>query len=704
MWGALYFGAGYFGDLFGLNLGPVAEFATMVVEAETGGFGLGWTAIYEDLADPVVDIGRGFQSDGPGDLVQAPAVCSLTMRNDSHNTGGLVGYYSPDSPNCRPGWATGIRIRVRLRAGVMLRTRFIGFIQKITPTLGLYDDQTVALTAASWLWLASTTPATGITAQINQRGDQLAQTLVTLTQFPPPATSFATGADTYPYALDDLDPATNTLMDGIDSIAVSGLDRFFEKADGTLVYEAYATRRSNPASLFVVTDSPPDGQPGLALAESATITRELASIYNKAQLTGHPKSIDASAVILYSYPISASNPSIANGETAIIRAPYVDPSQLAQQVGGFNMLISDGGAGAVIGTSGSLPTADFKFTSAPSGGGSDVSSQVPVTVVYEARQATLTIGPNASGAIAYYNKLQCRGQGIYDYAQVIGPATNMTSIGQFGGQTLQIDCKYQTSPAFLLTKAQYIVEVYGIGISRFDQGVSFDIPATDYLTLDQLLAREISDPIGITETVSGITAGQYWINGVHETYDERCNLRLTWMLARRFSAPISLAYGAGQTATPWVVPSTVTSIAVKGWGGAGGADGGDGVKAGGGGGFAGATLTVTPGETLLIYIGGGGARSAKGYQGGGGGGYTAIFRGSTALLIAPGGGGGAKDGAGGPGGGTTGVDGSGTGKGLAGTPSAGGAAGANADSADVAATAGASLAGGNGGGWTVGND
>src|SRR5260370_39035600 len=110
------------------------------------------------------------------------------MRNDAGVTGGVVGYYSPDNANVRPGWADGIRVRVRLRAGITLRTRFIGFIQKIRPKMGLYDDRTVHVTAASWLWLASTTLASGLQPQINQGGAALTQTLAALPAFAPPAT------------------------------------------------------------------------------------------------------------------------------------------------------------------------------------------------------------------------------------------------------------------------------------------------------------------------------------------------------------------------------------------------------------------------------------------------------------------------------------------------------------------------------------
>lgn len=126
----------------------------------------------------------------------------------------------------------------------------------------------------------------------------------------------------------------------------------------------------------------------------------------------------------------------------------------------------------------------------------------------------------------------------------------------------------------------------------------------------------------------------------------------------------------------FVVPEGVTSITAELWGGggAGGAGRGGTAGAGGGGGYVKATLSVTPGETLLIRVGGGGwqyaanvlqhpntatsatstdvqvvsrrsdvninNQSVVGAIGGSGGGYSAIFRGTTPLLVAGGGGGG----------------------------------------------------------------
>ena len=114
----------------------------------------------------------------------------------------------------------------------------------------------------------------------------------------------------------------------------------------------------------------------------------------------------------------------------------------------------------------------------------------------------------------------------------------------------------------------------------------------------------------------------------------------------------------------WIVPTGVTSVTVKAWGaGGGGGNAYAGVGgSGGGGGFAQGTITVTPGETLTVYVGGGGGAGGATANGGGGGGYSGVYRNSnSSYLIQAGAGGGGAGGneyysgtAGGAGGGSSG--------------------------------------------------
>lgn len=174
-------------------------------------------------------------------------------------------------------------------------------------------------------------------------------------------------------------------------------------------------------------------------------------------------------------------------------------------------------------------------------------------------------------------------------------------------------------------------------------------------------------------------------------------------------------------ADTYTVPAGVTSITVSMWGagGGGGAGGTSGNGGGGGGaGFVQSTLSVTPSETLNIYVGsGGGAGTYPGTSGGGGGGggHSEINRSGINLLIAAGGGGGGggdnssttPGGAGGAGGGSTGVAGgassnaNGGGGGSTGSGGTVGTGGSNNGSAGGAESAGD---GGNGGSGTGGEN
>ncbi|MEK7134342.1 MAG: pilus assembly PilX N-terminal domain-containing protein [Patescibacteria group bacterium] len=154
--------------------------------------------------------------------------------------------------------------------------------------------------------------------------------------------------------------------------------------------------------------------------------------------------------------------------------------------------------------------------------------------------------------------------------------------------------------------------------------------------------------------------------------------------------------GGSQTFT---VPAGVTSVTVKTWGaGGGGATnwGGTGGP-GGAGGYVQATVTVSPGENLIVVAGKGGQKGDtpvdNGYMGGDGGGYSGVFRGSViqsnALAIGGAGGGGSSNGGqGGPGGGTSGLAGTSASSGGGGTQSAGGSGGNQAGGALCGGTGG----------------
>jgi hypothetical protein len=187
----------------------------------------------------------------------------------------------------------------------------------------------------------------------------------------------------------------------------------------------------------------------------------------------------------------------------------------------------------------------------------------------------------------------------------------------------------------------------------------------------------------------------------------------------------TLTYSGG--VQNFVVPSCATQVTIEAWGAQGG-NGNDG-NIGGLGGYAKGTLTVTPGETLFVYVGQAGAgnngscsqTTGTRYNGGGqgncaasGGGASDVRRGGTALanrvIVAGGGGGcGFYTTNGGAGGGISGANGqthpsagSAGQAGQGGTQSAGGPGGANGGTAGTlgnGGNGGATYGGGGGGGY-----
>ncbi|AEI49657.1 hypothetical protein Runsl_3282 [Runella slithyformis DSM 19594] len=205
---------------------------------------------------------------------------------------------------------------------------------------------------------------------------------------------------------------------------------------------------------------------------------------------------------------------------------------------------------------------------------------------------------------------------------------------------------------------------------------------------------------------------------------------LAWLTPGASNAQTTVTFNLTGSEQQWVVPTGVTSIQVT----AKGAKGGDGNSTtipnslGGQGGTVNATLAVTPGTALYLYVGGQGkagqlassfAGAARAFNGGGltdsyngdgtgsggGGGATDIRIGGNSLsnrvLVAGGGGGGVpfSNRAGGAGGGTTGgAAQGGTRAGQGATQSEGGA-GNKSGSLGIGGDAWASSSGGGGGGY-----
>lgn len=92
-------------------------------------------------------------------------------------------------------------------------------------------------------------------------------------------------------------------------------------------------------------------------------------------------------------------------------------------------------------------------------------------------------------------------------------------------------------------------------------------------------------------------------------------LGMGWLAVHLCASADTVTFSYTGSVQSFVVPPSVTSITIKAWGAQGGTN--NAAFTGNQGGYATGALTVTPGETLEIYVGGQPVGVAGGFNGGG---------------------------------------------------------------------------------------
>jgi hypothetical protein len=465
------------------------------IEMEFNGIGAGWTMVSDWRRSVGVQWHRGFPGVGVLDLVADIGTLNLTLDNSEQNSANLAGYYSPDNVNCRGGF--GLNIRVRYTIGSVVR--FLGFLAAIDPVPGLKGPRYVNIEVESWMAVAARTRCSpNLPVQLNKRGDEIFQLLIDnmATGTGPPAVQRQGTLDVYPYTLDRLRDEQTLIRDEIYRVCTSGLDRCWERGDGTVVFESRAQRASVVASADTFTDS-----------SGFTPSRDRSGIVNSAQTTVHPRLPGAAYVVMYSLnaPIT-----LTPGQPVSITGTWTDPDNPNVRVGAIDLLPLVAGVDYIV--------------TGPSG---DITSYVTVTTGLSgnATAFTVTLGGSVTGQLT---RLQQRGKPLYDYGPIVLTWANQASILQNGVQQQSVDMAYQADQRFGLEAAQYIVSTQSVLQTRVEAfrrvyGLS------NTIELQRTLAREIGDRVTIIDPLTGINR-TFFINAITETEVDSV-LTTEWMLA-----------------------------------------------------------------------------------------------------------------------------------------------------------------------------
>jgi len=603
------------------SLAEIAVFASELSSSRVAAHyaAAGWTDVTSDvvLSQPI-EAHYGIFSSTPDQFVAETGTLKFALNNSEGNSVATVGYYSPNHASCRTGFARHIPVRYSILHNSIRYYKFVGWLEVIDPLPGSKRERITQCSAVDFMGILSKTNVR-LGTSTGQTSDQLLTQLLTAVEATgpntsPEATSFATGASTFPYGFIGGSDITNALSEA-QRITASELGQLFVKGDtttgGVFTLQTRFTRPSNTtnASTFSNTEA------GLE------VVTDMADVFNDVQLTCHPRAVTAAASVLYS---SDTVPKLDPLQVLNITGSYRDPDQRAQSVAGITMITP------VSGT-------DWVANDSPDGSGTSLTANVTVTVFYGGTAAFFTI-TNTGTVPCYLTKLQCRGTGLLDYDQKVIQVQDTSNQLTYGVSTLAIDLPYENDTTAVRGLADRLIASWATS-GTWEGEVSIAKSVTIYgNTSDTLMAaalgREPGDRIGLTETVTGVsttsTTGAptrgFVINGVTLTCEQ------------------GTVYSAQWTLTPAeILRANVDYLIVAGGGGGGRSVAA--VNRGAGGGGAG---QIVIGQypmyagmgNVTVTVGGGGAGATVAGNKGASGSTSSAVRSGIDVIAAEGGGGG----------------------------------------------------------------
>jgi hypothetical protein len=466
-------------------------FPTVAIEVELAGVGGGWTNLASDAirAQSVV-IRHGIHSSNPLDRVASTGTASFVLDNSASNSASTLGYYSPNHANVRSGWALGIGCRIRITDPdtATVWTRFIGKIDAIDPIPGSKRARQVLVTAVDWMDEAARWKLTAdVGDQVDVDWSSIVTDIVAQMPFAPVSASYQGGSETYPYALDSSAFTRQTAMAEFAKLAASEYGLIYVKADGTFRLEDRHFRMSVTSSTWTINDA---AGVGLDLPSSRD------DLINTARTTTHPKVVDASpTTVVYD---QANAIEFAAGETKTLLGPFRNPVT-GDPIGATDVQPQ------VSGT-------DYIANTAEDGSGSNVSSSFTVVVSTGMNGASFSV-TNGTGATAYLTTNRLLGLGIYDFGTSIHQASDPTSIAAHGEHVVDFDMPYQSSQLIGQGAADFILAKYKDPLA---QAYAVTVVGKTSALLTQILTRDISDRVTVSETVTGVN-DDFFINGIELT-------------------------------------------------------------------------------------------------------------------------------------------------------------------------------------------
>lgn len=436
------------------------------VDLTNGSHGPVWTNLIDDVVEASVTGDYGISGGGPIDSVAGPGSFTFQLRNDSWGVRPL-GYYSPYSINCRPGWTFGLPFRFRVLYNGVYYTRFYGRIYDILPDTGPNGRRQVAVTVYDVMRDLLEADLREIDIQIDKTESEIiTNILAALPMITPAALDIDSGIDIFRYALNTLGEEPRALT-VIADVARSAFALVFTAGDGTFTVR---NRHSRALETSVFSDvSPLD----------VTVPNDLSNVYNQIRVTIHPKTIDTAFTTIL-YALTGMVPSVQPGETLTLWGSFNDPLNAQRLISGLPRTPTiDAGTDYAGNTNefgtGTNITADLTV----------VATMFAASVLFEVTNngtvPAWLIAPSGTGPL-----LQVRGKGVYDR----GPQTYQSYTPQpYGIRPFRMDMPYQDDPLVGQSAAEYIDYLYNGAVLSGGIGIP-ELTRNSQMRTWELLANE----------------------------------------------------------------------------------------------------------------------------------------------------------------------------------------------------------------------
>lgn len=499
----------------------MAVSVTPTIEFELSGVGGGWTAIPDVRLGPYnVTFTFGINGTGPADCVADVGTLRFVLDNSNRNSGLTLGWYSLNNASKRSGFGLGIRVRYSLTSGGSQRFKFIGTLDSADPVPDLKGERVVMCSAVDYMDELNKYKLVGLPTLLSTNAGAVINQILAAAPRAPNATSIQTGSDAYPFAM------ANQPTE--DVYATSELQRLCMTEGGKFVITGSTVAANAGQATFynrVAFVTSPLNASIVTLADSSIMAMKCAAsrdkVLNVFRMTSHPRTADSTGsapVILYTL---TTRPSVDAGQTIVFLGKYVDPNQLASQVGGYNMI------SPVLGT-------DYTLNSNPDGSGTDLSGSVSLSAALGSDGVQYTV-TNSGGVTCFvgpgsasYLGLVARGFGLYDYQPVSVTVRDPTSVTANGEHAIAIDMWYQPDSVQAKHAADYMLPFWKDALTTVES-VTFLANLSSTL-MSAALDGEPCERVTIQETLSGLNKAFHIQGGTLTLIDGRI-LTCTWNLS-----------------------------------------------------------------------------------------------------------------------------------------------------------------------------